>query len=95
MTAKHAFGSTDHSEGPSILAVDCRALSPKDGYLETEAGEGEEDLENVEAQLDAGDHLRVPFQIVEHVGWCGCGSRASAVGGVIKIRILPAKSRAG
>jgi len=58
-----------HAERPAVLPVDGGALCLKDGDTETETGEGEDNLQNVEAQLESGDHLRVPFQVFEHVAW--------------------------
>ena len=58
--------ATYHAEYPAILAVDDGPVSPEDGDLEAPAHEGEEDLEDVEAQLDAGNHLRIPFEIFKH-----------------------------
>ncbi len=57
-----------HCKGPPIRAIHDGSIRPEDGYLQTPAHEGEDDLEDVEPQLALGQVLIADGEVVEHAG---------------------------
>jgi hypothetical protein len=58
--------ATYHRKRPRIVSHNDRAAGFEYDDLQAEDYKGEDDLEGVEAELDTGDVLGVPLQVLEH-----------------------------